>query len=248
MTCTFIVGGSGTGKSTELARRVLAAAQNAPVLVTSVSGASLNALRGRIAHPNVRLCELHEFALECLPQAEQIDDVRAATLFEEAAQPLLTLEWREIIEAQVDPEVPGLRAPERFLDSAFRLFCKLRDARITPEHFLETALRGAAQFYAKPPNLAHPDLLYYTKDNHRDSLVADGAELQRQYRREIDLAKILAKLYRSYLEHPVKQGCLTPRDVIAQAADVLQVSADAARALRERYPAIFVDDVQELTI
>ncbi len=245
---TFIIGGSGTGKSTELARRALAAAQKAPALVTSVSAASLNVLRNRIAHPNARLCELHEFALECLPEAEQIDDVRAATLFEESAQSLLTLEWREIIEAQVDPEVPGLRAPERFLDSAFRLFCKLRDARIAPEQFLEIALRGAAQFYAKPPNLAHPDLLYYTKDNHRDSLVADGTELQRQYRREIDLAKILAKLYRSYLEHPVKRGCLTPRDVIAQAADVLQANVDAARTLRERFPAIFIDDAQELTI
>jgi superfamily I DNA/RNA helicase len=248
MSCTFIIGGAGTGKSTELARRALQAAQEASVLVTSVSSASLIALRDRVSHPNVRVCELHELALECLPHAEQIDDVRAAKLFDEAAQPLLTLEWREIIEAQVDPEVPGLRAPERFLDSAFRLFCKLRDARISPEQFLETAMRGATQFYAKPPNFAHPDLLYYTKDSHRDSLVADGPELRRQYRHEIDLAKILAKLYRSYLEHPVKQGCLTPRDVIAQAADMLQTEAQAARAMRERYPAIFVDEAQELTI
>jgi DNA helicase-2/ATP-dependent DNA helicase PcrA len=141
-----------------------------------------------------------------------------------------------------------MRAPERFLDGAFRLFCKLRDARISPEQFLESARRGAAQFYAKPPNFATPELLYYTKDNHRDSLAADAAELQRQFRREIDLAKILAKLYRSYLEHPVRQGCLTPRDVIAQAADVLQGDATRARSFRERYPAIFIDDAQELTV
>lgn len=245
---TFIIGAAGTGKTGELARRALLAAEHGPVLVTSVSPTGLARLRDRVLHPNVSVCELHELALACLPQAEAIDDVRAAALFADAAQPLLTLEWREIIEAQVDPEVPGLRSPDRFLDAAFRLFCKLRDARISPEQFLENALRGATQFYAKPPNFAHPDLLYYTKDTHRDSLDADGTELQRQYRREIDLAKILAKLYRSYLEHPVKQGCLTPRDIIAQAADLLQSDRAAARRLRERYPAIFIDDAQELTI
>lgn len=245
---TFITGSAGTGKTSELVRRALEAAEHGTVLVTSVSQAALNELRGRITHPNIEVRELHEVAIESLPLAEMIDDVRAAALFAEAAQPLLTLEWREIMEAQVDPEVPGLRVPERFLDAAFRLFCKLRDARITPEQFLESALRGATQFYAKPPNLAHPDLLYYTKDSHRSSLDVDGAELQRQYRREVDLAKILAKLYRSYLDHPVKHGCLTPRDVIAQAADLLQGDPQEARRSRERYRAVFIDDAQELTI
>lgn len=245
---TFLVGAAGTGKTTELVRRALAAAEDGPVLVTSVSQNAIAVLRELVAHPNAAVRELHDVAYEYLTHVEEIDDVRAAMLFAEAAQPLLTLEWRELIEAEVDPEVPGLRAPDRFLDAAFRLFCKLRDARISPEQFLETALRGATQFYAKPPNLAHPDLLYYTKDNHRDSLHADAAELQRQYRREIDLAKILAKLYRSYLDHPVRQGCLTPRDAIAQAADALANNRDAARALRERYPAIFIDDAQELTL
>ena len=245
---TFITGAAGSGKTTELVRRALAAAEHGPVLVTSVSETALSALRELVQHPNARVLELHALALESLPPSEEIDDVRAAMLFAQAAQPLLTLEWREIMEAEVDPEVPGLRAPERFLDAAFRLFCKLRDARIPPEQFLESALRGAMQFYAKPPNFAHPDLLYYTKDSHRDSLHADGAELQRQYKREIDLAKILAKLYRSYLEHPVRQGCLTPRDIIAQAADVLQHDATAARSIRDRYPSLFVDEAQELTI
>ena len=244
----FITGGAGTGKTTELARRAAAAAQLGPVLVTSVAPAALEHLRDRLRDTGAIVKELHAVALECLPDVEQIDDVRAAMLFAESAKPLLAMEWQEIIEAQVDPEVPGLRVPDRFLDAAFRLFCKLRDARISPEQFLESAMRGAAQFYAKPPNLAHPDLLYYTKENHRDSLAADGTELQRQYRREIDLAKILAKLYRSYLEHPVKRGCLTARDVVAQAADLLQRDARAAQALRDRYPTLFVDDAQELTI
>ncbi len=245
---TFVVGAAGTGKTAELVRRALQAARHGAVLVTSVSEAGLNVLRAHVRHPNARVGELHALALECLPAAEQIDDVRAAKLFAEAAQPLLTLEWREIIQAEVDPEIPGLRAPERFLDAAFRLFCKLRDARISPEQFLESALRGATQFYAKPPNFAHPDLLYYTKENHRDSLHVDGPELQRQYRREIDLAKILEKVYRSYLEHPVRHGCLTPRDVIAQAAELLENTPEIARSIRDRFPAVFVDDAQELTL
>jgi len=245
---TFITGGAGTGKSSELARRALAAAQRGKVLLTSVSRPALDVLRRRAKHPNVSVRELHDLALACLDEVEQIDDVRAALLFEEAAQPLLTLEWREIIEAQVDPEVPGLRAPQRFLDAAFRLCCKLREARIAPEQFLKSALEGATQFYAKPPNLAHPELLYYTKETHRNSLEVDARELQRQHRREIDLAKILAKLYASYLEHPVKRGCLTGRDVIAQAVDEIRRDPAKALALRTSYCEVFVDEAHELTL
>ena len=244
----FIVGSAGTGKTTELLRRAREAAEHGPVLLTSASAASLNELRLRAGHPNALVRELHALALDVLEGSELIDDVRAVMLFERAARPLLTLEWTEFIEAEVDPEVPGLRAPQRFLDAAFRLLCKLRDARISPEQFLESALRGAAQFYAKPPNLAHSELLIYTKDNHRDSLDVDAKELQRQYRREIDLAKILAKLYRSYLDHPVRHGCLTPRDAIAEAASRLEASTDTARKIRERHSALFVDDAQDLTL
>lgn len=247
---TFITGGAGCGKSTELLRRATEAAAKGPVLVTSASISSFNRLRAQ-APDGIVLRELHDIAFDVLAHSrrvDRIDDVRAVVLFEQAAQPLLGLEWTEFLEADVDPEVPGLRAPERFLDAAFRLFCKLRDNRITPEHFLETALRGAAQFYAKPPNFAHPDLLYYTKDSHRGSLDIDAAELQRQYRRELDLAKILAKLYRSYLDHPVRSGCLTPRDAIAEAAQFLEENTGAARSIRDNYPKVFVDDAQELTL
>ena len=244
----FIIGPAGAGKTTELLRRAGEAAATGNILLTSPAAASLQLLRERTAIPNTSLPDLASLALEVIANAELIDDVRAAELFEHAAEPLLMLSWTEFIEAELDPEVPGLRAPERFLEAAFRLFCKLRDARISPEEFLETALRGAAQFYAKPPNLAHADLLYYTKDNHRDSLVADAAELQRQYRHEVDLAKILAKLYRTYLDHPVRQGCLTRRDAVAEAGRILESDTATAERMRSRYPACFVDDAQELTI
>jgi hypothetical protein len=244
----FISGPAGTGKTSELLRRAEEAARSGPILVTAPGPSAIRMLRERITHPGACVKALHEIALDLFAQGEQIDDVRAMMLFEETALPLLTLEWVEIAQAQIDPEVPGLRVPERFLDAAFRLFCKLRDARISPEQFLESARRGATQFYAKPPNLAHPDLLHYTKDNHRGSLNADGAELQRQYRREIDLAKILSKLYRTYLSHPVKSGCMTARDAIAAAADLLEQSPAKAAELRARYPKAFVDEAEELTL
>lgn len=242
----FITGEAGSGKTAELLRRATEAPQGA--LLTAATDSSLAVLRSRAESSGCTIVSLYGLAFGLVPGAQLIDDVQAALLFEQAAQPLLSLEWTEFLEAQVDPEVPGMRAPQRFLDAAFRLFSKLRDALITPEQFLQSALRGGASFYAKPPNLAHPDLLYYTKETHRDSVAADPAELQRQYRREIDLAKILAKLYRSYLDHPVRKGCLTQRDTTAVAVNVLALRADLAESLRKEYPAAFVDDAQELTL
>ncbi len=251
----FVTGAAGSGKTTDLVRRANEAAQSSAVLMTAPASASLDVLRRLCTNERIDVRALDELALEILTRnprdgarPELIDDVQAAILFEESAQPLLSLEWTEFMEAQVDPEVPGLRAPQRFLDAAFLLFCKFRDALVSPEQFLESALRGATAFYAQPPNFAHPDLLYYTKETHQDSLNVDGAELQRQYRREVDLAKILAKLYRSYLDHPVKRGCLSPRDAIAEAVKTLRDAPALASEVRERYPAAFVDDAQGLTL
>lgn len=249
----FLTGAAGSGKSTELLRRAREAAARGAVLVTDPSPAALASLQQRCGgDPRIAFRSPAQVALEILQlqgrAAESIDDAQAAVLFEEAAEPLLSLEWTEFIEAQLDPEVPGLRAPERFLDAAYRLFCKLRDARISPEHFSASALRGATEFYAKPPNFANPDLLYYTKEAYRDSLEAGPLELQRQYRREVDLAKILAKLYRSYLDRLVQRGCLTPRDAVAEAAGAMESDAAIGARFRERYPSLFADDVQEFTI
>ena len=229
----FITGPAGSGQTTELMQRAKAASNALVLNPGSMSRLALDILV-RDAQDEAR--------------AELIDDVQAALLFEEAAQPLLSLEWTEFLEAQLDPDVPGMRAPRRFLDAAFRLFSKFREALVTPEQFLESALRGAATFYANPPNLAHPDLLYYTKETHQDSLDADTRELQRQYRREVDLAKILAKLYRSYLDHPVRQGCLTERDAVAEAVALLRAKPELAAAMRVQFPSVFVDDAQELTL
>lgn len=246
----FITGAAGSGKTRELVRRAI---ECDGALLTAATPSSLEVLRKVNSGERVAVRSLEDIALEVVrkrsnAEPKLIDDVQAALLFEEAAQPLLSLEWTELMEAQWDPEVPGMRAPQRFLDAAFHLFSKLRDALVTPEKFLESALRGATSFYAAPPNFAHPDLLYYTKESHQDSLDVDKAELQRQYRREVDLAKILAKLYRSYLDHPVKQGCLTARDVVAEATKILSESPPLGAELAERYRSAFVDDAQQLTI
>ncbi|MDQ6932793.1 MAG: UvrD-helicase domain-containing protein, partial [Candidatus Eremiobacteraeota bacterium] len=90
--------------------------------------------------------------------------------------------------------------------------------------------------------------MYYTKDSYRDSLNVSTTELQRQYRREVDLAKILEHLYRSYLELQAAGGYLTAGDAIAQASHLLRGNHDIARAERGLFSVLFVDDVQELTV
>ena len=246
---TFITGPAGCGKTTELLRRAREAANAGPVFVTSPAPSSLESLRLKLGEEkNARVCDMHELAAALVEKSDLIDDVRAAELFVDAAEPLFNLSWLDFLETDLDFEVPGLRAPQRFAEAAFRLFCKLRDALITPEAFLESALRGATQFYAKPPNLSGADLLHYTKETYRDSLAVESAELARQYKHEVDLAKILTKLYRAYLDHPVRAGALTPRDAVAQAVAQMRTDGRPARLLRERLPAAFVDDAQELTI
>jgi superfamily I DNA/RNA helicase len=245
---TFLTGPAASGKTTELLLRAREAARNGPVLVTSGSEWPLGMLRAQLHETGAAVASLAEVAAALIPHAELIDDVRAVRLFEEAAEPLLQLSWTEFIDAQIDPEVPGLRTPERFLEAAFRLFCKLRDALIDPAAFLESAKRGAKEFYTGRRNLADAGLLYYTKDSHRDSLDVDDAELSRQYRHEVDLAKILAKLYQEYVDHLVKRGCVTGRDAVAEAAAMLRAEPHHSAAVRERYAAAFVDDAQELTI
>ncbi len=176
-----------------------------------------------------------------------IDDVEAELLFAEACEPLFSLTWEEFAGKQLDPEVPGLRSPARFLESAFRLIRRLRDADVEPSLFLARALSGATEFYAKPPNFADPALLIATKAAYHDSLDVAPAELLRQYRREIDLAKILAKIYEAYVELVNATGRVTRRDAVIAAADCVRADAVLARRLRNRHRFAFVDDAQNLT-
>jgi superfamily I DNA/RNA helicase len=234
--CVAICGAPGTGKTAALharAQRAVARFPGAEPLWLPDRGAF-----GRYAAGVLKLAG-SEVAL--------VDDVAAETTFAAACAPLFALNWEEIVSEQLDPEVPGLRSPGRFLESAFRLIRKLREARIGPDQFLAGALAGATEFYANPPNFADPALLLAVGEAYRDSLAVAAPELQRQYRREIDLAKILAKLYARYAEMAVSERHMTGRDAIEAAIARLQADESLRERLRARHRFAFVDDAQELT-
>ena len=234
--CFAIMGAPGTGKSTALARRITRAQEANPDADPLVIGLGST---------------IDEYAAALLrsrgAEVTLVDDVEAELTFAEACAPLFALHWEEFSQNQLDPEVPGLRSPERFLQSAFRLIRRLRDADVEPALLLSRALTGATEFYANPPNLAEPGLLFATKNLYHDSLEATPEELLRQHRREVDLAKILTRLYQRYLELVASSGRMTGRDAVIAAARCVQKDAALAAMLRNRHRFAFVDDAQELT-
>ncbi len=236
-TSLAITGAPGTGKTTALRARAARFAREFP------GNTYLCA-----EHPD-GIVRLATYALQTVGNPVTIvDDVEAEWVFARCAQPLFELEWDELIAGTIDPEVPGLRSPERFLVAAFRLIRKLRDAAISPSEFLDRALHGATSFYASPPNFAHPDLIYATKDAYRNSLDVTPAELQRQYRREVDLAKVLAKLYETYVAEVRRSRAMTRRDAVAEALDALASDSSLAAVVRTSASTAFIDEAQESTL
>jgi superfamily I DNA/RNA helicase len=254
-----------SGKTDALVRRFAALAAADPALadgaiVTAARDDGARALASRIAEATgiaVRGATLDALALELLRahpfdtglalDLELVDPLDAEEIFERAAEPLFSAEWSDWLGADVDPEIAGLRTPLRFAGAALRLIRKLRDAGIADDAFLATALRGATTFYANPPNLASPALVSATKDEHRASLAVDASELERQRRRELDLAKILARLYAAYVDELVRRGCLTASDALIEATRLLENHPAITRALRRRLRVAFVDDAQDLS-
>ena len=234
--CFAILGAPGSGKSAALVERAAALRALHPesAALFIASDVSLN---------DVALGILQS----CGRDVTLVDDVDAELLFAQACAPLFALEWNEFSADQLDPEVPGLRSPERFLRSAFRLIRRLRDADVAPAFFLSRALTGATEFYARPPNFADPALLSSTKHCYHDSLAVTRDELARQRRRETDLAKILAKLFERYVELVESAGRMTGRDAAIAAAVLLEHNSELAATLRARHRFAFVDDAQELT-
>jgi superfamily I DNA/RNA helicase len=231
-----ITGPAGTGKSTALAARVATLRAEQPDAGLFVA-----------SHP----CEVASLA-RCVLEASGepvtiIDDIEARVVLGRAAEGLLRMQWDELQSGAVDPEVAGLRSPQRFIDAAFRLFRKLRDAAITSEAFLDRCLAGATRFYATPPNFNHPDLILGTKEAYRDSLDVSTAELARQRLREVDLAKILAYLYRDYIEATRSSRAMTARDAVALAVVTIQRDIGVGAAVRKRFPHACIDEAQEMT-
>ena len=198
-------------------------------------------------HP-CELVSLASIVLEVAGTPVQIADaIEARRAFADGAAQLFDLTWPELRTGAIDPEVAALRGPQWFLDAAYRLVRKLRDGGIDPHTFLERSLAGATDFYAKPPNFAHAELIAATKDAYRDSLNASPEELQRQYRREVDLAKIVHKLYERYVAYTNVSDALVESDAIARAVDRLRERPELATAIRERYAHAFIDEMQEAT-
>lgn len=269
----LITGPVGSGKSDALAQRYVAqlnANGLAPdaTLIASSHPDGARALASRIA---ARTDEATRAALESAPFAgvtldalalaivadgaiagglapdlELLEPEEIEEIFERAAAPLFSAEWAEYLGTDIDPEISGLRAPDRFAAAVLRLLVKLRDAGIDPETMLAQALRGANAFYGKPPNFAEPGLLLATKDEYRSSLLVSADELERQRRREIDLAKIVAKLYRSYVDELVRHGCLTAGDAVAEATRILSEQPVLAATYRERVALAVIDDAHDL--
>jgi superfamily I DNA/RNA helicase len=261
-----VTGPPASGKTEALVRRFATLVAADPALaeaavVTAARGDAAQALARRIRAATgipVEGATLDALAFEVLRahpletglalDLELVDPLDAEEIFERAAEPLFSAEWSDWLGADIDPEIAGLRMPDRFAAAALRLIRKLRDAGIDDESFLQTALRGAATFYGNPPNLASPELVAATKDEHRASLTVDGLELERQRRRELDLAKILARLYRSYVDELVRRGCLTANDALVEATRMIEQRPAIARALRTRLRIALVDDAHDLPI
>jgi len=251
-----LVGASGTGKTFALVRRALQlASDGAPVLLTAPSDSGVARLRALAGDASLVACApLGRLAFEVLrlsrpgDQAiEEIDEARAAILFESVGADLFSLEWAEFVSAEIDPEITGMRAPERFADAAFRLIRKLRSSLVSPEEFKRLGLSGATEFYAHPPHFSNPDLLMATSERYRDSLRVTPAELERQRLAEIDLVRVLAHLYDAYLTSLVDHGWMTAIDAVYEATHALRADEALRGEVRSRYAAAAVDDAQDLT-
>jgi superfamily I DNA/RNA helicase len=259
---TAIVGPAGTGKSVTLLRRAERAldalAPGQRMVLSAAGGFGVSRLR-RVApqlaaDPRVVCAPLGDVALEIVADAasargESVDliaDDRAAEIFEQVVADLFALEWTEFVSAEMDPEISGMRWPERFADAALRLIRKLRAAAIEPHDFIQAVRTAATSFYGRPPNFASPDLIIDTPPRYRSALTANPVELDRQRRRELDLAKIVERLYDTYLCALVARGCLTRADALAAAAGLLTADAGLRARWAERLRYCLVDDAQDL--
>jgi superfamily I DNA/RNA helicase len=239
-----ISGAAGTGKTLALAERArrargtLRAGEH--IIATSAAPAARAPLDASLATVAFAI------AAEASPGLTLVDDARAEQVLEDVSAGLFALEWDEFLSAELDFEITGLRAPQRFAAAAYRLFRKLRMASVTPDAFRQNALRGATAFYGNPPNLGNVDLLQQTAPRYRDSLRVTPVELARQHRREVDLSAILARLYGAYLARMEALRLVTEADALVVAAATLEARAGVRAAARARYRYALVDDAQDL--
>ena len=253
-----IVGPAGTGKTRVLlARAHELAAAGGCVVIASAAGAAVERLAQRIELPSIACRTLGAIAFAILGEGRSEDgpdvklrlvsEARASERFERVGAELFALEWTEFAAAELDPEITGMRAPERFAATAFRLIRKLRAALVSPAEFKAYGLRGAADFYGHPPNFADADLLVETQPKYRDSLRVTPRELERQRAREVDLVKILARLYAGYASDVEATGEVTPIDAVYEAVRLVRARPGVRERARATMRHLLVDDAQEMT-
>ena len=258
-----LTGPAGSGKTFALLARLQAISTAHPaarILLCAPSAAGAARLRGlleaRGRADKVQARTLTDVSLEILRERDGVqsaaiidlvDDVTAAGLFEDACTSLFSLEWPELAAAQIDPEVTGLRSPQRFAGAAFRLIRKLRAGLVSPETFRTAGLRGATEFYGRPPNFSNSDLILATAQKYRDSLRVSLAELDRQRTREVDLVLILSRLYEMYVATLAERNVMTAGDAVYEAVLRLRSRPELRERLRERFAFGGVDDAQDLS-
>jgi superfamily I DNA/RNA helicase len=254
-----LIGPPGSGKTQTLLARAsdVAVRTGRPTLVSSAVDCAVARLCAGADTRTMHGTTLGALAFEILAAQRRYDgdarpielvsEARASHRFERVGAELFALEWTEFAAAELDPEITGLRAPERFAATAFRLMRKLRAALVSPEEFKAYGLRAAADFYGHPPNFASADLLVETPAKYRDSLRVDARELERQRAREVDLVKILARLYASYADDVETTGEYTRADAVYAATHLLRARGDLRDATRARFGAACIDDAQDLT-
>ena len=254
-----IEGPAGSGKTQALLELMResggAFASESVVLLTS--RAQIPAARERLRAlgadaDRFTLATFGEFALNILRAGRPAGALRvfeateAAALFAQSCEGLADLQFLDLFGAELDPEISGLRSPDRFCAAALALIGKLRQAGIDPEGFERAAMRGTTTFYAEPPNFSDLDLVLFTKDDHRASLSVDAAELDRQRQREIDLTKVLAGLYRRYLQR-FSGPIVFERDLAPLALDRALAEPEIAGRVRAGIGLLCVDDAHECT-
>ena len=246
----IVRGGARSGKTTRLIARALEAAATSRVLLLGIGGSSTANLRSRVLSESgdpVTVAEIGELAGDIAhfadPTLRCIDDTAAYRIFERAAEELFAGTWPPA-DGTIDIEVAELRSPERFLEHARGLVERLRRAAIAPREVVERAARGATAFYAHPPNLSSPALLAYLNDTARGSLEVDTAELLRQHRREMDLAKIIAELYARFEAYLREEHLADRPAAFALATAWLRENPDSQSRGAYAFDAVFVDDAE----
>jgi superfamily I DNA/RNA helicase len=252
-----VLGASGSGKSTTLLAHIRRSLAKNDGKILALTPANEQAMRARFGRAfsseevqRITVCTPFQFARlhrRVIAELRILDRHEAYEEFEAAAAPLLALEWAPIRSGDIDPEVSGLRFPERFLGAAFTLMMKLLGSDIDPLAISAGALRGTMEFYAHPPNFADPELLRLLKEEHRSSLRVDRAMLDHQRRREIDLTRIVATLFADFAAR-CEQEHRTTQAGFVRALTAHFASAPAqAEIVRRRYQAVVIDDAQDLS-